>query len=262
MSLKRTVIVSGGTYGIGRGITLTLAERGWQVVAFGLEAAQPGSAAQNGIAGTRAALAERGLSAELLEADVANADDVEQVVSSTAQQFGGINAVVNNAAIRPTGSILETDEATFDRTVAVNLKGIFLLSKSALPTMIAAGGGAIVNIGSGAGWGKPGIAAYCASKGGVIALSTAMAYDHLNDGIRVNIVVPGPQTQSGQVEAIAKQRELPPVATVTGRGNQPQDVANAVAFLLSDEAEQISGTIMDIGCFAHQGGGLAGKPGK
>ncbi len=256
----RTVIVSGGTYGIGRGIVLDLARRGWNVVAFGLDGKQPGSAADNGIEGTKAALAEEGLKADVIEADVAEAAAVAGVVDHALSLHGRIDGAVNNAALRPSGTVLDTDEATFDRVVAVNLKGQFLLCKAVIPHMRDAGGGSIVNIGSGAGWGKPGIAAYCASKGGVFALSAALAYDHLKDRVRVNVVVPGPQTASGMVEAMAGSGAgsgTQPV-TASGRQTQPQDIANAVAFLLSDEAAQISGTVVDVGAFAHQGG--VGQP--
>lgn len=256
----KTVIVSGGTYGIGRGIVLDLARRGWNVVAFGLDRKQPGSAADNGVEGTKSALAEEGLKADVIEADVAEAGAVAGVVEHALSLHGRIDGAVNNAALRPSGTILDTDEATFDRVVAVNLKGQFLLCKAVIPLMRDAGGGAIVNIGSGAGWGKPGIAAYCASKGGVFALSTALAYDHLADRVRVNVVVPGPQTASGMVEAMASTgiSSGPQPLTATGRQTQPQDIANAVAFLLSDEAAQISGTVVDVGAFAHQGG--VGQP--
>ncbi len=255
---RRTVIVAGGTYGIGRGIVMDLARRGWRVVAFGLSARQPGSAAEGGVEDTREALAEAGLEGAVMDGDVANANDVARVVTAALAATGRIDGLVNNAAIRPSGTILDTDEATYDQVLAVNLKGPYLTSRAVIPHMVAAGGGAIVNIGSGSGWGKPNSAAYCASKGGVFALSAAMAYDHLGDGIRVNTVVPGPQTASGMVEEMAAQRPLPPVQTASGRPTTPQDIANAVAFLLSDQAAQISGTVVDVGAFSHQGG--AGQP--
>ena len=258
MSEAKTVVVSGGTYGIGRGIVLELARRGWNVVGFGLDSPQPGSAAAGGVEGTRRALTDAGLTGEAVEADVSRAADVERVMEHALSAFGRVHGAVNNAAIRPTGTILDTDEETFDRVVAVNLKGQFLLCKAAIAHMRDAGGGSIVNIGSGAGWGKAGLLAYGASKGGVFALSSALAYDHLADRIRINVVVPGPQTASGMVEIMANQGPLPKVATASGRGNQPRDIANAVAFLLSDDAEQISGTVLDVGAFSHQGG--VGQP--
>ena len=255
----KTVIVSGATYGIGRGITLDLARRGYRVIGFGLDTRQPGSAAENGIQGTQEALLDEGLEADILEADVASSADVNEVVSHALSFGTGIFGAVSNAAIRPSGSVLETDEDTFDQVVAVNLKGPYLLARAVIPYMIEGGGGAIVNIGSGAGWGKAGIAAYGASKGGMHALASALAYDHLKDGVRVNIVIPGPQTASGMVEEmVLSAGALPGVVTVSGRNTEPQDIANAVAFLLSDEAVQISGTIIDIGAFSNQGG--VGQP--
>ena len=99
--------------------------------------------------------------------------------------------MVNNAAIGPLGSIVETSEKMWDDVINVNLKGTFLCCKEVLHYMIEQGEGAIVNIGSGSGWGKPNMLAYSASKGGIFALSAAMAYDHMRHGIRVNTVVPG-----------------------------------------------------------------------
>jgi len=259
----RTAIVAGGTYGIGRGIVLRLARAGWHVVAFGLDARQPGSAAEGGVEGTRTALSDAGLPGDVLEGDVSVAADVARVVERALDATGRIDGLVNVAAMRPTGSILDTDEATFDRTLAVNLKGMFLTCKAVIPHMQAANnegrGGAIVNIGSGAGWGKAGILAYCSSKGGVFAFSSALAYDHLADRIRVNVVVPGPQTESGMVEIAREEgREMAPYQTATGRQTRPEDIANAVNFLLSDEAAQISGTVVDVGAFSHQG--MTGQP--
>ncbi len=259
MSEKQTAIVAGGTYGIGRGIALRLARAGWHVVAFGLNTRQPGSAAEGGVEGTRAALAEAGLTGDVLEGDVSVAADVDRVVQHALDATGRIDGLVNIAAMRPTGSILDTDEATFDRTVAVNLKGMFLTCKATIPHMKAVGGGAIVNIGSGAGWGKAGILAYCSSKGGVFAFSSALAYDHLVDHIRVNVVVPGPQTESGMIEIAREEgRSMPAYQTATGRQTQPDDIANAVNFLMSAEAAQISGTVVDVGAFSHQG--MTGQP--
>ncbi len=254
MVSDQSVIVTGGTYGIGRGIVLELARRGWRVVAVGLDHRVEGSAAEGGIAGTRAALEAAGLAAEVIEGDVSLAADVARVVAYSIERFGRIDALVNNAAIRPTGTVLETDEAAFERVLAVNLKGPFLMARAVIPLMRAQGGGAIVNIGSGAAWGKPGQAAYGASKGGLTALSAALAYDHLADKIRVNLVVPGPATMSGMVEAvIAAGHTPPPPRTASGRPTTAQDIARAVAFLLTDDASQISGTILDVGTFAGQG---------
>ncbi len=184
------VVVTGGTFGIGRAISLTLAERGHRVVAFGLDARQPQSYAEGGSALLTADARERGLEIDVLEADVSRAADVERVMTLTRERHGRIDALVNNAAIGPLGTILDTSEELWDRVVDVNLKGMFLTCKAAIPGMIAQGGVAIVNVGSGSGWGKPGMLAYAASKGGVHAFSAALAYDHFHDKIRVNTVIP------------------------------------------------------------------------
>ncbi|MGK2942658.1 MAG: SDR family NAD(P)-dependent oxidoreductase [Immundisolibacter sp.] len=247
-------LVTGGTYGIGRAITLTLAAQGHTVYACGLEARQVGSIAEAGIAGTAAELAQRQLGADLAEVDVADGAQVRAWVAGVLSRHGRIDALVNNAAIHPRGDVTQTDEALWDHVIGVNLKGVFLTCRAVIPAMRAAGGGAIVNIGSGAGWGKPDLAAYSASKGGVFALSAAMAWDHLDDHIRVNVVVPGGthsgMTGLGSVPAFERLASR----TATGRVTEPRDVANAVAFLLSDAATQISGTVLDVGCFSHQGG--------
>ena len=252
-------IVSGGTFGLGQSIAVELARRGHRVVAFGLSQAQVSSTAS----GTESLLQElrrEGLDADVLEADVSSAADVQRVVDHTMQRHGRIDGVVNNAAIGPLGTILDTEEALFERIVDVNLKGTYLLSRTALPHMIRQGGGSIVNIGSGAGYGKPNMAAYAASKGAIVALSAAMAYDHFHQRVRVNVAIPGGGgivsgmsvgRVGGDVEAF-KRRAV--AGTAAGRPATGGDLAKAVAFLLSDDAETISGTVLDVGCFAHQGG--------
>ena len=132
-----------------------------------------------------------GAMADVLEADVTNAADVQRVVDHTVGRYGAIHGLVNNAAIGPLGTVLTTDEAVFAKVLEVNVKGTYLMSRAALPHMIRGGGGAIVNIGSGAGYGKPDMAAYAASKGAIVALSMAMAYDHFHQRVRVNVAIPG-----------------------------------------------------------------------
>jgi NAD(P)-dependent dehydrogenase (short-subunit alcohol dehydrogenase family) len=253
------VIVTGGTFGIGSGISLTLAARGHDVVAFGLDARQPSSIAENGTRLLREEAAAKNLQLVAMEADVAVAADVDRVVAATLERFGRIDALVNNAAIGPLGTILDTSEELWDRVVDVNLKGTFLCCKAVLPHMIAAGGGSIVNIGSGAGWGKPNMFAYSASKGAIHAFSQALAYDFFQSRIRVNTVIPGGGGISTGMSA--GRREGAPtgpmphsIGTAAGRYAVREDIANAVAFLLSPEAEVISGTFIDVGCFALQGG--------
>lgn len=258
----RTAIVSGGTFGIGRAITLKLAGDGFHVVAFGLDSPQPSSTAADSIASVQAEIDAMGVgcSGVVLEADVTEAGAVDRVVSEALDHNGRIDALVNNAAIGPLGTILDTDENLWDLIMAVNLKGPYLTSRAVVPHMIESGGGAIVNVGSGAGYGKPNMAAYAASKGGVHTLSAAMAYDFLHAGVRVNTVIPGgggivsgmSLGRAGGDEAVVRGRAVP--GTAAGRPAEPTDIANAVSFLVSDEANTISGTVVDVGCFTNQGG--------
>ena len=253
------VIVTGGTFGLGQSITVELARRGHQVVAFGLAQPQVSSTAQ-GMDSVLQELREAGCKADVLEADVSSAGDVQRIVDHAVSRYGAIQGLVNNAAIGPLGTVLTTDEPTFERVFDVNVKGTYLMSRATLPHMIQGGGGSIVNIGSGAGYGKPDMAAYAASKGAIVALSMAMAYDHFHDRVRVNVAIPG---GGGIVSGMSVGRfggdlesflRKPAPGTAAGRPATGRDLANAVAFLLSDEAAAISGTVIDVGCFAHQGG--------
>ncbi len=258
------VIVTGGTFGLGQSITVELARRGHQVVAFGLAQPQVSSTAQ-GLDSLAAELEQAGCKADVLEADVSNAADVKRVVEHAVSRYGTVTGLVNNAAIGPLGTVLTTGEALFERILDVNLKGTYLMSREVIPHMARAGGGSIVNIGSGAGYGKPNMAAYSASKGGIVALTMAMAYDHFHDRVRVNVAIPG---GGGIVSGMSVGRfggdadaflRKPAPGTAAGRPATGRDLANAVAFLLSDEAATISGTVLDVGCFAHQGGPVPPK---
>lgn len=254
MEPGKVAIVTGGTYGIGRAITCELARRCHRVVAVGLDARQIGSEAADGSAATREALTREGLSADLLDGDVSAAADVRRVVEFALARHGRLDVLVNNAAIHPRGTITETSEEVWDRVLDVNLKGMFLCCKAAIPEMARLGGGAIVNLGSASGWGKANLLAYCASKGGVFGLSAALAHDHLKDRIRVNVVVPG-WTATGMTVAASASGDDPALRkrganTVSGRANTPDDIAKAVAFLVSDDAAQISGTVLTVGCFS------------
>jgi NAD(P)-dependent dehydrogenase (short-subunit alcohol dehydrogenase family) len=260
----KVIIVTGGTYGIGRGISIGLGRRGHRVVSFGLDSRQPGSLAENGIEDLQSEAHHLGLQVDVLQADVSKSDDVRRVVEFTLGKYGRVDALVNNAAIGPLGTILETPEELWDRIIDVNLKGMYLCCKAVLPHMIRQGGGSIVNIGSGSGWGKPNMLAYAASKGGVFALSSALAYDHFGDHIRVNTVVPGgggimTGMSLGRVGGDLQRLSRGGSGTVAGRSVIASDVESAVAFLLSEEAAAISGTVIDVGCFSHQGGPIPSK---
>lgn len=264
---RPVAIVSGGTFGLGRDVTILLAGRGYDVVAFGLETAQVSSTAERGIEGTREMLSQHGLDAVLLDADTSSEIDVGSVVDTALSRFGRIDAVVANAAIGPLGTVLDTPPDLWDRIQAVNLRGPYLLARATIPHMRAGGGGAIVNVGSGAGWGKPNMAAYAASKGGLLALTQALAYDHFHDRIRVNLAIPGgggivSGMSVGRVGGDPARLASDVPGTAAGRTATGSDLANAIAFLLSKEAEAISGTVIDVGCFFHQGGPVPKAPAR
>jgi NAD(P)-dependent dehydrogenase (short-subunit alcohol dehydrogenase family) len=256
--------ITGGSFGLGRTIALDLARRGHKIMAIGLDARQISSTAENGIESLNSEFAARGFDGIALNADVADPRQVNEAVAATLERYGRIDGLVNNAAIGPLGTVLDTSEDLWDRIMAVNLKGPYLCARAIVPHMIRQGGGAIVNVGSGAGWGKPNMAAYAASKGGLFALSAALAYDHFHQHIRVNTVVPGgggiiSGMSLGRIGGDPAKLGSSAPGTAAGRVMNGSDLAVAVAFLLSNEAEAISGTILDVGCFAHQGGPVPSK---
>ncbi|NLY27675.1 MAG: SDR family oxidoreductase [Alcaligenaceae bacterium] len=259
-------IVTGGSFGLGQSITVDLARKGHRVVSFGLGQSQVSSTAR-GFDALHQSLGEANVQDQVLvlEADVTNQNDVDEVVRQTLERFGRIDGLVNNAAIGPLGTILDTPPELFLKILEVNIQGAYLMSRTALPHMIRNGGGSIVNVGSGAGYGKPNMAAYAASKGGLLALTMAMAYDHFHDHVRVNMVIPG---GGGIVTGMSVGRfdgdvnkfvNRPITGTVAGRAMTGADFARTIAFLLSDDAATLSGTVIDVGCFAHQGGPVPQK---
>jgi NAD(P)-dependent dehydrogenase (short-subunit alcohol dehydrogenase family) len=256
------IIVTGGTFGIGRAISLKLARDGHRVVAFGLESRQPSSVAERGAATLPAEAAALGLHVDALEADVSNAADLAHVADFTLAAYGEIEGLVNNAAIGPLGTILTTSTDVWRRVIDVNLKGPYLATKTVLPHMISRRRGIIANVGSGGGWGKPHMLAYSASKGGMFAFAAALAYDHAADGIRVNTVVPRPATLSGMsLGRIGGDMDrYRPAPAAVGRIATAEDCANVVAFLFTAAAAGLNGAILDAGSLPRQGGPVPAAP--
>jgi NAD(P)-dependent dehydrogenase (short-subunit alcohol dehydrogenase family) len=256
------IIVTGGTFGIGRAISLKLARDGHRVIAFGLESRQPSSVAEHGAATLQTEANALGLHVDALEADVSKAADVQRIVDLALATYGGIDGLVNNAAIGPLGTILTTSEEVWRRVVDVNLKGTYLASKAVLPHMIERKRGAIANVGSGGGWGKPNMLAYAASKGGMFSLAAALAYDHAADGIRVNTVVPRPATLTGMsLGRIGGDiNRYKPAPAAVGRIGTAEDCANVVAFLFTAAAAGLNGAILDAGSLPRQGGPVPPPP--
>jgi len=183
-----------------------------------------------------------------IETDVTSSASVERMVSECVERFGGLDIAFNNAGItgEVSATVPDADEATFDRVMAVNVKGTWLCMKYEIPHLIAAGGGAIVNVSSISALRPRGLTAYSVSKGAVIALTRAMAVDHGRDGIRVNCVAPGPVYTpmvyaAGMSEQARDRRRKASVLAVEGTG---WDIGHAVRFLLSDHARYITGHVL------------------
>jgi meso-butanediol dehydrogenase / (S,S)-butanediol dehydrogenase / diacetyl reductase len=175
----KVAIVTGAGGGIGRAMVVRLAEEGAQVVAADVNEEHAAETAK---------LA--GASYEVV--DVSQPEHVERLVATAVERHGKLTTMCNNAAISIPGDVTEVSVEDFDRTIAVNLRGVFLGCKYAVPALLAAGGGSIVNTGSvNSLVAEPFLTAYCASKGGVLMLSKAVALDYADKGIRCNCLCPG-----------------------------------------------------------------------
>lgn len=187
---------------------------------------------------------EAGGEAIFVKTDVAKSADVKKMVDTVVKAYGKLNIMVNGAAIAPNeGSTVGLSEEIFDKTIAINLKGVWLGMKYAIPAMIKSGGGAIVNFASISGVrALPTIPSYCASKGGVVSISMVAALENAAHNIRVNCVAPGPiSTQMVLDQWPDEQIQHFSNATALGRLGKPEEIARIVLFLVSDDSFWITG---------------------
>lgn len=241
MLLERKVsLITGAGHGIGRGIALRFAAEGATIGVLDKD-----EAACQGVV---AEIKQRGGQAVSLPADVSQAGEVHAAIQQLVERFGAPDILVHNAAIMPGGTIDVTSEVDWDRTFAVNVKGAYLTCREVVPLMRQQGGGSIILMSSITGVnGLPGLAAYSATKGALIALARAMAIDHAREGIRVNSVAPGTIDSSMLHRFVAEQTD--PDATrrafdevhPIGRVGTIEEVTNVFVFLASDQSSFVTG---------------------
>ena len=238
MRLKdRSSIVTGAASGIGRAIALLFAKEGAAVTVADVN--------ESGGQETVRLIRAMGREALFCRVDVSSSREVQSMVEATVRQAGKINILVNDAAhMKDLATAVESTEEQWDKSIDVTLKGAFLCSKYAIPEMIKAGGGSIINIASVGGVvGYAAFVAYCAAKGGILQLTKCLAIDYGAFNIRANAVLPGaidtPASPKGKDEK-AYQSQIS--MGVLGRTGQPDEVAFAALFLASDESSFITGS--------------------
>lgn len=241
----KTALVTGGGRGIGRAIALALAAEGAQVAVLDIL----GDEAER----VRGEIEARGVKALALVADLTRRVDVERAVAAALAQWGQIDVLVNNAGWDRLEPFLESEEATWDRVIAVNFKGVLYMCKAVLPHMVAHGRGKVISIASDAGRvGSSGEAVYAGTKGAIIAFSKTLAREMARSGITVNVVCPGltetPLLQGIRAQSPKAEKTIEAVtrAIPLGRVGQPDDVAGAVVYFASPAADFVTGQTLSV----------------
>jgi NAD(P)-dependent dehydrogenase (short-subunit alcohol dehydrogenase family) len=247
----RVALITGGTSGIGEATALLFAKEGAEVAITGRNRERGAAVVQR--------IKDIGPEAVFVHADVSEAGDCRRAVEETMEAFGRLDILFNNAGVFYPHTTLECSEKEWDEQIDINLKGTFLMSKFVLPVMIAQRRGVIINNASG--WGIVGgdhAVAYCASKGGVVLMTKAMAIDHGAQGIRINCVCPG-DVETPMLPADAKIRGKKWDDYLAGCAQRPlgrvgtaEEIAKAVLFLASDDSSFMTGAALVV-----DGGGTA-----
>jgi NAD(P)-dependent dehydrogenase (short-subunit alcohol dehydrogenase family) len=245
MRLKdKVALITGAGSGIGREAALLFAREGASVVVA--------EVADDAGRQTAADIEKAGGRAHFVHADVSRGDDARGMIEEAEKKYGRVNVLFNNAGVFPDadGSVLDTDEDTWDFVLRVNLKGIFLGCKYGIPALLRAGGGSVINTASFValmGAATPQIA-YTASKGGVLALTREVAIEFARKGIRVNALCPGPVDTPllQQLFSDPARRERRLVHIPMGRLARADEVAKAALFLASDESSYINGATFTV----------------
>ena len=238
----KVALITGGASGIGLATALKFAESGVNVAIAGRNAERGHAAVEQ--------ICDKGVQAIFIQTDVSEAAQVEAMVNRVVEVFGRLDYAFNNAANPPAnmgmGPLINVTEEQWDRTIDVNLKGVWLAMKYEIPVMLQNGGGAIVNTSSTAGGkGMAGMSAYVASKHGLNGLTKSAALEFAEAGIRINTVMPGPVAtpMMEQAEEIMPGAEEMFVSSVpVKRIGQPSEIAEAVVWLCSDAASFVTGT--------------------
>lgn len=247
----KIALITGGTAGIGEATAILFAQEGAQVAITGRRDGMGREVAQR--------IRDQGGHCIFIQSDVRLVADCRRAVEETLSAFARIDILFNNAGVFYPHTVVDCSEEEWDLQMDINLKGTFLMSKFALPPMIAQGSGVIINNSSG--WGIVGgdsAVAYCASKGGVVLLTKAMAIDHGPQGIRVNCVCPG-DVDTPMLPEDARMRGMKWEDYVAGCANRPmgrigtaEEIAKAVLFLACDDSSFMTGAALVV-----DGGGIA-----
>jgi 2-hydroxycyclohexanecarboxyl-CoA dehydrogenase len=240
--IGKAALVTGAAQGIGRAIATRLAEEGAKVAIADIQ--------EDGAASTAAELTSAGLRARAVRLDVTSLDSAINAVAAVERELGPVDILVNNAGWDKLEPFVDSTPETWDRVIAINFRGVLNCCKAVIPGMQARGGGKIVSISSDAGRvGSLGEAVYSGCKAGIIAFSKTLARELARNKINVNVVCPGP-TETALLRGVMEKQPKVLEAMLRGipmrRLGQPQDLAGAVAFFASPDADYATGQVISI----------------